>query len=450
MKRMERLIQARQQQRDVAADALSQARARLDQLARAQAALLQEQRDQFSGSVGTAALTPAQLESMDTAGRCARQATSCSEVEMQAAREAALQTQQSLRQLEILRSRARSEREQVLRRRERRELDEIASQAKRRLRALLPTLLLIVAAGTSAGCSEETPPAESEKAEVKPEAADKQEQAEEPKCPDEVFTAEELLVLRKLRDRRQGLLAAEQKLATERAKLALTQRKTKEMLDQIESWQSRQTDPRPKPGRVNLVKVLKGMNMRSAAAMLAQMDPGTVAAALTQLEPAEVSRLLAKMPPESAAAVGARLSVRDRRPRADKVSDKPSDDQATAKTAKTTKTAGGESETAAAGPKAKAKAKAGRPKAARPKAARPKAARPKAARPKAAKLPAKAPRREAAAAAAVKPPPAPAAAAAKAQPKKKATTMETTPKAAPAAKAGAGLGPKKTTEKRER
>jgi len=315
MTRIDRLVQARQKQRESAAEELGRAREQLETLVDSETCLLEEARRQVAGD-GDRPLTPETLEQLDTARRCARRGTVAGEDAVELAHRSTLQAQLQLRQVEILRERLRLRNRERLTRKERKETDEIAA----RLRRLLITLLLLLMLPLSAGCQEGELHAATT-------ASDAGKASAGPRCPDETFSVEELALLRKLRTRQKQLAASEQALAAREAAAALMEARVKVMLGELKRLQSNlgrpdgarlaldprvlsDTSPDATPSKVDLVRVLKGMNARAAAAMLALMDPGLAAAALRRLEVPQVGRLLAQMPSEAAAAIGTHLAPR--------------------------------------------------------------------------------------------------------------------------------------------
>ena len=298
MTRLDRLICTRQQQRDSAAETLALARKRLEALAAAEEELTHQWRHDMGDAVGTEALTLTMLEAMDATRRFADRAVTAGQAEEQEAQTIAVESQRLLRQLEILRDRALQRQRQERRRREQKELDEVA--ARKRTLSLL-TLAVLTLTMHGAGCEKAAPPPPT----TVSEGTLKKEKEVAPR-PEETFSAEELALLRKLRARREALLERERGVTANELAVVTARKRVNEMLQQIDQIQKKLQGKTRAP-KVDLVEVLRGMNTRSAAAMLALMDPMSAAAALNQLPPEMVGKLLASMPPDSAAVLGARL-----------------------------------------------------------------------------------------------------------------------------------------------
>jgi flagellar export protein FliJ len=333
---VDRLIKARKQQRDAAAEELAKARQRLDQATHEVVEINQTSRDNLQRSVGTDALTISNLESMDTLRQWADKAQQISESAMEEARQLALESHRMLRQVEILRERAIERKNQEGKRRERRELDEIASRLKKIF--VIPLLLILCQEN---GCRQEEHFADSTEvdAEVvtvdggsslpdvgqpkkdtseKPDAGHLLDADAAPPVPDAmVFTMNELIALTKLKKRSKELEAKEQKLLEQEKLIAAKKNASPAIKPPVVEASKPKITEESQLLTTDLATVIKDMNNRAAAAMLAEMEPGIAAAALRHLPPKHVAQLLGQMPPDRGALIGARLNVTPRTPTVD-------------------------------------------------------------------------------------------------------------------------------------
>jgi len=333
MSPLDRLIKTRQQERDDATSAVSSARAQLERLETAERELMEDAKQRIAAGAEDDSLTAATLEQLDLAGRFAHHATRAGEEAMETAREQAMEVHRALRLLEILRDRIRERERAAERSRERRELDEVAARKSVRGDAFKAGSLLVAALALfpSQGCNTEASAEEVTPAAAASVATPAKTRIETPaRCPEDVYSEAELVLLRKLRKRHQILAEQEKELNLREARVLAAESKVVVLMEQLRMLQgSLGGDKRPVAVKaaneqedasgtapVDLVGVLKGMNRRAASAMLAQMDPRMVASAMVKLSPEEVARLLAMMPPENAALVGAHLAVKRRPKRA--------------------------------------------------------------------------------------------------------------------------------------
>ena len=334
-KPVDRLLRARQYVRDAAAERLEAARQRLQHVLDEQSRLTSECRERVVAASGEGeAVTAGQLQTMADACMAAGQATCVCSEEMEEAREEAMASYRKLRQVEVLRERAREVEKVERRRKERKELDAIAGRSATKL--VLPVLLLLVALG----CQKEADPAE---AKATPDAGVIKSDAELAKAatkaaaakkPKKKLDVDELFLLRKLKSRRQELDKMKGDIELREAKLKLLQTKADKTLGEVKKIQGqiikrvtgvsptplekKKVDASLKPARpvknvVDLNKVLKKMNTRAAASMLAEVDPDIAARAVQHMTPKKASSVLAQMEPDRAALLAERLSRKEKK-----------------------------------------------------------------------------------------------------------------------------------------
>lgn len=339
MKSMDRLIKIRQQQRDEAAARLERARKRLAVLLTSRDALALECKKRIHSAVGTQQLRITDLERMDIARTGANKATQKGKKTVDEAKDGAKKCFRKLRQVEIWHEKIVDREKTVVRKKERRVLDEIAQRA---VGKVLLTVFLFIVDISTLGCTKE-------KVEFVPIDAGidtRPAPAPAPKiiCPDKQFSPEELALLRKLRRRREQLQSSEDAVKRETEEAELLKAKAEEVLNRALKTQERilgkslgskdglngeakvvivpptqdagiqdALPPDIQPAvdaRVSLSEVLKNMNTRKAAAMLAEMNPEIAADALRNFPPEQASRLLAQVPADAAALIAEQLRAR--------------------------------------------------------------------------------------------------------------------------------------------
>ena len=335
-KPVDRLLRARQYVRDAAAERLELARRRLQGVLEEQALLTRQCRERVHAAGGEGeSVTAAQLQTMADACKAAGNASCVCAEEMEIAREDALASYRQLRQVEILRERARKAEKVERRRKERKELDEIASRPGAKL--VLPLLLVLAQGATVMGCQKEPP------APVAADTAVPKTDAGPPKAkkPKKNLDEDEMLLLRKLKERRGQLEKMKSEIDLREARLKLLQAKADKTLGEVKKIQGqiikrvtgvapappspiKKIKPVSAPGAkpvknlVDLNKVLGGMNTRAAAGMLAEVDPDIAARAIRHMTPKKASGVLAQMDPDRAALLAERLSRKEKRPVAKK------------------------------------------------------------------------------------------------------------------------------------
>ena len=327
MSRLDRLVSTRRQQRDVAADELSRAQKRLQELSEARAEAEAESRAELQRSLnGGTTLSPLDLERLDFERSCSEAAARHGEVAVQRARELALEYHRLLRQVEVLSERIAERDREEENRKERRRLDDIAGRARRAV--ILPVLLVLAASAQGCHRHKATKPAAMldgrlpDQGKVSPPASQPASRpASQPAHLDAgvpptdaevptdavyrdqmVFTLEQLRRLAELRNRVRSMEKREQELVAR-------EKSSSEVKSAAAVAAAATASGVPV---VDLVRVLREMNKRAAAAMLAEMDPNIAAAALRQLTPTQVAGILAGMPPDRAAPLAARLNPTER------------------------------------------------------------------------------------------------------------------------------------------
>ena len=333
-KPVDRLLRARQYVRDAAAERLELARRRLQQVLDQRDLLTRQCRDRVESACEDGeAVTAGQLQTMADACKAAGKATCVCAEEMEVAREEALASYQQLRQVEILRERARSAEKVERRKKERKELDEIASRPNAKL--VLPILLIVVQGLWVLGCQKEESAAAPDAAVTRTDAGPASKTAKKAKKPKEDLDEDELLLLRKLKKRHGELQKMKGEIDLREARLKLLQAKADKTLGEVKKIQgqiikrvtgvapapaaprkkvAKPRPPKAKPVKnlVDLNKVLSGMNTRAAAGMLAEVDPDIAARAIRHMPPRKASGVLAQMEPDRAALLAERLSRKEK------------------------------------------------------------------------------------------------------------------------------------------
>ncbi len=335
-KPVDRLLRARRYVRDAAAERLEQARQRLQHVLDEQAMLTRQCRDRVTSASGDGeAVTAAQLQTMADACVAAGKASCVCAEQMEEARQEALASYRQLRQVEILRERARKAEKVERRKKERKELDEIAGRPGAKL--VLPTLLVVAMGLAVLGCQKEAAPAATPDTAPRADAGPAKAKAKKPK---KDLDEDELLLLRKLKKRRNELEKMKGDIDVREARLKLLQAKADKTLGEVKKIQGQiikrvtgvaptpppkkkveaasQVKIKPASNLVDLNKVLKKMNTRAAAGMLAEVDPDIAAGAIARMTPKKASGVLAQMEPDRAALLAERLSRKAKKPAAKK------------------------------------------------------------------------------------------------------------------------------------
>ena len=149
MKPVDRLLKARQHVRDQAAEKVSAARRRLQMILERQSQNTEDCRERVEQALNGETLTPAQLELMADRCQAAGLATCACEENLEEARQEAMESYRNVRQVEIIRDKAREEQKKEQRRKERKTLDDIANRPKDK--ALLSTVMVMLVGLLSLG-----------------------------------------------------------------------------------------------------------------------------------------------------------------------------------------------------------------------------------------------------------------------------------------------------------
>lgn len=381
MSSKDRLIEARRRQRDVAVDNAATAKTLLKRLRAERSRIDDAAREQLERVVaGEREINASQLERFDVARVFADKATRNGERDAANAEAEAIRSHQRLRQVEILKERRAERSAAELRKKERRDADELARLLRDR-GALLLTVLCVsgIVVGScqrdayapapalstqktvSAAKGEVKGEAKGEGSEKssKPAASQKDAKGSEPNAEPEHDKAEtqeqriralsrleeaEIKLLDKLRRRQVELGKQESELVARRAELDLLEKRlATKFANKLHATAIKgpdkadteaKTSKRASAAENDLVHVLQKMPARSAAEMIAQMDPKIAASALKRALPAKgIARILAEVPAEQSALIAARLhnkaKGKQRGAEADKIAPQsPADDAA--------------------------------------------------------------------------------------------------------------------------